>query len=103
MDIRQGIALLPAGKRRRTLDQWLTDQVTERFRGRILGIDAEVAAVCGTLLAQNRLLSDARRIINVWLAAIALHHGLVIVTRNERDFRDMGVKIFNPWAQGARP
>jgi len=27
-------------------------------------------------------------------------HGLTLVTRNEADFRDLGVPILNPWAGG---
>jgi predicted nucleic acid-binding protein len=38
-----------------------------------------------------------RRIMDIWLAAIGLHHGLTLVTRNERDFQDLGVKVVNPW------
>jgi len=31
------------------------------------------------------------------IAAIALYHHLILVTRNEADFENTGVKIFNPW------
>ncbi|MGA2115642.1 MAG: hypothetical protein ABSH56_12950 [Bryobacteraceae bacterium] len=31
------------------------------------------------------------------IAATALEHGLVIVTRNVRDFAGLGVEILNPW------
>jgi predicted nucleic acid-binding protein len=31
------------------------------------------------------------------LAATALVHGLTVVTRNERDFADLGVPLLNPW------
>jgi predicted nucleic acid-binding protein len=33
------------------------------------------------------------------IAATALEHGLTIVTRNVRDFEDLGLKIVNPWAE----
>jgi len=32
------------------------------------------------------------------IAATALHHGLIVVTRNDRDFRNAKVKIHNPFA-----
>jgi len=31
------------------------------------------------------------------IAATALHYGLTVVTRNIRDFADMGVPLLNPW------
>lgn len=85
------------------MDPRCVEQVTQRFRGRILGIDAEIADVCGRLLAQHRLTADVRRTMDIWLAAIALHHGLVLVTRNERDFRGLGPKIVNPWKGSGNP
>jgi predicted nucleic acid-binding protein len=39
---------------------------------------------------------------DVMIAAIARIHGLIIATRNERDFQGMGVEIFNPFKM-ARP
>lgn len=103
MELRQGIGLMPAGKRRDALETWLTDQVTRRFAGRILLIDADIADTCGRLLALNRLGSNVRRIMDIWLAAIALHHGLALVTRNECDFHGTGVSIVNPWTASAAP
>jgi predicted nucleic acid-binding protein len=37
------------------------------------------------------------------IAAIAQVHGLVVATRNVRDFEDCGVQIINPWAAAALP
>ena len=31
------------------------------------------------------------------IAATALEHGLTLVTRNVKDFFDLGVTILNPW------
>jgi predicted nucleic acid-binding protein len=31
------------------------------------------------------------------MAAIALHHGLRVVTRNARDFAFPGLAVINPW------
>ncbi|URI10782.1 hypothetical protein MW290_17505 [Aquincola tertiaricarbonis] len=31
------------------------------------------------------------------LTATALHHGLILVTRNVRDVSDLGVQVLNPW------
>jgi predicted nucleic acid-binding protein len=31
------------------------------------------------------------------IAATAIEHGLTLVTRNVKDFADLGVTIFSPW------
>jgi predicted nucleic acid-binding protein len=31
------------------------------------------------------------------IAATALEHGLVVVTRNVRDYEGLGVTLLNPW------
>ncbi|MDP3038021.1 MAG: hypothetical protein Q8N07_09845 [Rhodocyclaceae bacterium] len=36
--------------------------------------------------------------IDSLLAATALEHDLVLVTRNVKDFSGLPVQIFNPWA-----
>jgi predicted nucleic acid-binding protein len=36
-------------------------------------------------------------IVDGFIAATALEHGLTIATRNVKDFAGLGVTIFNPW------
>jgi len=38
-------------------------------------------------------------VIDSLLAATALQHDLVLVTRNLRDFACAGLRIFDPWAE----
>ncbi len=100
-EIRGGSARLPQGRRRQALESWLVQDVRDRFRGRILGIDDDVAGRCGRLLGEHHLELRVRRIMDIWIAAIALHHGLALVTRNARDFQGLGVRIVNPWKDRA--
>ena len=99
-ELRSGIHRLPEGARRRELDDWLSGDVVDGFRGRILDIDPLVADVCGRLLARNYLDRGAAVTMDVWIAAIATHHQLTVVTRNVRDFEPLGVPVLNPWREG---
>jgi len=98
-ELRSGIHRLPEGGRRRELDDWLSVDVVVGFQGRILDIDPPVADACGRLLARNHLDRGAAVTMDVWIAAIATHHQLTVVTRNTRDFERLGVPVFDPWLE----
>lgn len=71
---------------------WLQRDILDAFAGRILPIDAEVAAECAALHVP-----DQKSERDAFIAATAVVHGMSIVTRNTKDFEPMGVKLFNPW------
>jgi Predicted nucleic acid-binding protein, contains PIN domain len=77
------------------LRAWIDTQVVPRFGDRMLPIDAAVAQRCATLHVP-----DPRPQRDSLIAATALRHRLVVVTRNIRDFEPMGVALLNPWAAG---
>ncbi len=74
------------------LRDWLEDQVLTAFDGRIIAFDTAAARRCATLHVPDRK-SDR----DAMIAAIALVHGLRVVTRNTADFADTGVPLLNPW------
>lgn len=93
-EIRFGIYLLPAGKRRRRLERWFAEGV-----GRIncLPWDAATGLRWAKLLADLRVAGQAMPIKDSMIAATALVHRLTQATRNQRDFRKVGVKVVNPF------
>jgi toxin FitB len=66
--------------------------VIDLFSDRILGIDRRVAEQWGRLNARH-----PRPAVDALIAATALVHQLVVVTRNVRDFAATGVEILNPF------
>ena len=96
-ELRRGVDRLPAGRRRDGLDEWLRRDLIERFEGRILGIDREVAATWGRIMAKAERGGVAPGVMDVWIAAIAEVHGLMLVTRNTADFRLVLEHVLNPW------
>jgi predicted nucleic acid-binding protein len=95
-EIRKGIEGVTDERRRLTLIDWLETELPLYFAGRILGIDEAVADRWGRVVAGARRSLPA---IDSLLAATALEHDLVLVTRNVNDFADVPVEIFNPWSQ----
>jgi predicted nucleic acid-binding protein len=93
-EIRFGIRILPAGKRRRRLEQWFDEGITRLV---CLPLDAQTALRWAQLLADLRKSGQAVGIKDSLIAATALVHGLVVVTRNTSDFAKTGVETLNPF------
>lgn len=96
-EIRVGIELLPPGKRRTQLEQWLERDLHEWFEDRILPISEPIADRWGMLFAQAQLNGRPLSVIDALLAATALEHDLTIVSRNLSDFSVAGLAAINPW------
>ena len=79
------------------LSTWLT-VVREAFAGRILSFGEHTATVCASLHVPN---SRAER--DAMIAATAIEHGFVVVTRNVSDFAHTGIQVLNPWTTAVAP
>jgi predicted nucleic acid-binding protein len=96
-EIRRGIERLPKGLRRERLRRWLEIELTDRFEGRVLGIDRRVAEIWGMIMARGAAASVRLPSIDTLIAATAERHGMVVVTRNLRDFAYALVASVSPW------
>jgi toxin FitB len=92
-----GIELMPAGRRRRSLEGWLRGRVMRAFQGRILPFDHDAALVYGRLMAAARRQGRPARVGDAEIAAVAICHGFVVATRNTSDFAVFGVPLVDPW------
>jgi predicted nucleic acid-binding protein len=77
------------------LRHWLQQAVVPAFAGRLLAVDAAVALRSAALHGP-----DPKPFRDGLIAATALVHSLVVVTRNLADFEATGVPLLNPWQQG---
>ncbi len=94
LELETGILLVDRRDRSQgaILRSWLDTHVLSVFSDRILNIDVAVVQRCAKLHVPNPR-SDRDAII----AATALVHGMIVVTRNVSDFEQTGVKVLNPW------
>jgi len=94
-ELRKGIEGVADTGRRTALTDWLETELPSFFAGRILPVDARVADRWGRIVVEAGRPLPA---IDSLLGATARLHGLTMVTRNTRDFVDMGLDLINPWA-----
>lgn len=96
-EIRLGIELLPAGRRRQRLAAWLEDELTSRFEGRILPVDRRIAETWGILTVRESRSGATLGSMDAFLAATAEARRLTLVTRNTKDFATIGIPLLDPW------
>lgn len=92
--LRKGVEGVSDADRRMALLDWLEADLPNFFTGRILPIDTHIADRWGRIVAAAGRPLPA---IDSLIGATAIHHGLSLVTRNVRDFSDLGVDVINPW------
>jgi predicted nucleic acid-binding protein len=97
-ELRKGIEKLPDSPQKAALRDWLITDLLIRFSGRILALDIEVMLTWGTLTGQLERIGRPLSAIDSLIAALALQHSYILVTRNEHDFKDTGIVLINPWS-----
>ena len=96
-ELRAGVALLPAGKRRSGLQQNLEKRVLPLFAGRVLPFDLACTQAYAALMAKARATGLAIATADGYIAAIAAANGLAVATRDTGPFEAAGTAVINPW------
>ena len=96
-EIRRGVEVMPAGRRRERLATWLADELPARFEGRVLDVDQRVALSWGVVMVRSQKAGVTIGTMDTFFAATAQAHGLTLVTRDVGDFKAAGIELFDPW------
>ena len=96
-ELRAGVALLPAGKRRDRLHQNLEKHLLPMFANRVLSLDMACTKAYAELLAKPRIAGLALETADAFIAAIALANSFSIATRDTSPFEAAGLNVINPW------
>ena len=95
-ELKFGIDQIDDGKRKNDLLTWYAELCLS-YTGHIIIPSQEVYELWGTLRAKRRRSGNPLAMADGLIAATALHHSMAIVTRNTKDFQDLGVELINPW------
>ena len=88
-ELRAGVALLPAGKRRSGLLQ--------NLEKRVLPFDLACTQPYAELMTRVRAAGLAIATGDGYIAAIAAANGLTVATRDTGPFKAAGAAVINPW------
>lgn len=99
-ELRKGIQRLTDGQKKRQLELWFLEFIKEH-KNRVLSFDLDTAQIWGDLVA--KLDNDGTPISTAdrQIAATAIQHGMILVTRDTKDFAHTGVRLWNIWETDA--
>jgi len=95
-ELAYGVACAPHGRRAK-LEEWFSRLLA--IPPRLLVVDAPVALAAGRLRAERERSGKPVTQADMLIAATACVRGLVLVTRNTRDFEGCGVALLNPFTK----
>ena len=96
-ELYKGVAELPEGNKKSKLERWIVDDILHGFAGRILPYDTKAAALWGEWLGTEKRKGFVLPVLDTQIAAIAVAHDCVLVTRNGKDMQRLPVVLLNPW------
>jgi predicted nucleic acid-binding protein len=96
-ELRFGIEKVTDRIRRNRMQNWLEQVGRPLFHGRVLSADEHVWLLWKALEQEGRRTGYTYPQPDLVIAAIALRHGLTIVTRDAEPFTRAGAPVHNPW------
>jgi predicted nucleic acid-binding protein len=97
-EVRLGLEILAAGRRRRLLEEAFRKAIEEDFENRVADLDQPAAEAAAGLAAERRQAGRPVEVRDVLIAGIATARKATLATRNLRHFDGLGLRLVDPWA-----
>lgn len=97
LEIRFGLQMLPAGRRRARLLQAFDTVIVAKIENRIAQFDVAAAHHAADVVAVRHKRGRPVDLRDTLIAGIVLAHGAELATRNIDHFADLSVRVVNPW------
>ena len=101
-ETRLGLALLPRGRRRQSLESAFSRLLEEDLENRVLDFDSAAATEAALLAAARQRAGRPVDMRDTQIAGIAVARRAALATRNIRHFQDLKVAVIDPWDKKAR-
>lgn len=96
-EVRAGVALLPAGRRKGDIGARMELLLTETFAGFVLPFDIASSIHYAEILAARTHGGQPISALDAQIAAVCRQHTATLATRNTADFTGTGIELINPW------
>jgi predicted nucleic acid-binding protein len=98
-EILLGIAKMPNGAKRDTLAARAGIMFADRFRQRILPFDSIAAVHYADIVATRQKRGRPIAPFDAGIAAVARANAMAVVSRNAKDFGEIGLDVIDPWSE----
>lgn len=99
LEIRSGLQILPAGKRRASLIEILENILLQDIEQRVAPFDTAAESRAADLIASRQRKGRPGELRDTMIAGIVISRGAALATRNTRHFADLTVPLINPWTE----
>ena len=96
-EVRFGMSILEAGRRRRALEAAFKHLLEEEFENRILDFDGAAAEAAASIAAERHNNGRPSDLRDTLIAGIVSARRAILATRNVRHFDDLAMTVVNPW------
>jgi predicted nucleic acid-binding protein len=94
-----GVALMPDGARKSTLESSLADLLDRLFGPRLLDFDRRAARAYAEITRKTTAAGVPIPLADGLIAAIAQANGFIVATRDTTPFRATGIEVIDPWEE----
>ena len=96
-ETRFGLALMPKGPRRESLEAAFDRLLSEDLDKRVLDFDVPAASAAAIVAAARQRAGRPVDMRDTQIAGIAVSRNATLATRNTKHFTDLSVDVVNPW------
>ena len=96
-EIKSGIQNVQDQNKKEKLSYWLNNDLLQRFDNRIINIDTNIMLSWGEINQQLKTIGKPLPIMDSIIGATCISLDFTLVTRNEKDFQNLDIKIINPF------
>ena len=96
-ETRFGLALMPKGRRRESLEAAFDRLLSEDLDKRVLDFDVHAASAAAIVATARQRAGRPVDMRDTQIAGIAVSRNATLATRNTKHFTDLSVDVVNPW------
>jgi len=96
-EVKYGIENLKNSVKKEELSIWFNDIFFGRFENRIIDIDIEIMLKWGEINSKLKSIGKPLPLMDLIIGSTCIAKNYTLVTRNSKDFKNLDLKIINPF------